>query len=199
MELVLMLLSDGADPNTTFLLASFQLPVGTPISCWNHILFHLARRNYDSLYISSPLYGLIEAFLNKRADLHLKVKFGMLSCDAGFDWLRGRASATSMLVYGISARYILTEILRHDPQFSEIEKRFESAGAETSRRVLVGHHEGSKYSKPISEQDSQYLLEANDEYESKRSTSTSVELWNKIGEVSTRDPGDECHCRECTR
>jgi hypothetical protein len=200
-ELVLMLLSDGADPNTTVPLTQF-LKVGTSISCWNHVLFRIWNHRYA--WPNNPIetikfYGLIEAFLNNGADLHEKVKFdGSRDFDTMFDWIWG-GTANWTLVYEISARYILTELLCHDPHFSKIEKRFESADAETSRRVLVAHHEGAIYSKPISEQDSQYLLEAIDSYHKLGSKDDVDELWNRIGEVSTRDPGDECHCRECTR
>jgi hypothetical protein len=194
MQLMLVLLSDGADPNTTF--QPFQpWANGMPTSCWYNFLYQIYA--YQSR--GYPLFELCKAFLDNGADIHEKIQIGYWSLWAGDcikAWQRGQLCRE--LVCEVSTRYILTELLGHHFQFSEIEKRFESAGAEPSRRVLLARHNGSDSSKAISEQDSQYLLAAIDKQESEASASTAMELWDRIGEVSTRGPGDECPCHRCS-
>jgi NACHT domain len=203
-QLVLMLLSDGADPNKS-LPRPDRRGYGTRTSCWKnflHILYvyqtwQFRRFLRGSTITTKDLFAISKAFLDNGADLHAKITTGYSDVQSGnrIEWYRG---TSGHLVCEITTRCILTEVLRHDSQFSEIEKRFEDAGAEVSRKVLLAHHKGSYFSKPVSEQDSQYLLAAVDAYELEQSASTAMVLWDKIREVSTRDQGDECDCERCS-
>jgi hypothetical protein len=205
-QLMLMLLSDGVDPNKTSPRPeSLDLEsYGTQTSWKNflHILHDYQLWQYqlflcDITIAGKDLFAISKAFLDNGADLHARIIVGYSVMQAGnrMEWHREN---TGNLVYETSARGILTETLRHDSRFSEIEKRFEGGGAEASRKVLLAHHKGPHFFKTMSEQDSRYLLAALDAYESEGSASMAMELWDRIGEVSTRDQDNKCDCKRCS-
>lgn len=164
LELVLILLLNGADPNTIVKLYS-----GSPASCWDRFLYGIKfRRDFYDTYPSSTtdLCETIEAFLNNGADLHGKIpityQYNLSRTSLGEKF----KNDVMRLRQELSARHIVTDILRHNPRFSKIEERFESAGVQASRRLLSAHHESladSKLHEPVSEHDFRYLSETIDE------------------------------------
>lgn len=160
-EVVLILLLNGADPHEkTRVKYSKSL-----VSCWNRFLCGIDPTSGQyGMPSTTIMYETIEAFLNNGADLHENVRityYNHLACT----YLRYRDKKIVELRCELSARYVVTEILRHDPRFSIIEERFESAGARASRRLLSACHRDSDLAQwqPIPEQDFQYVLEALDE------------------------------------
>jgi hypothetical protein len=141
---------------------------------------------------------LIESCLSNGADLHEKVGFrltkSVYSPPSASVW---SDSIPQNLLYELNVRYMLTELLRHNPWFLEIEKRLENAGAQATRRALLAHdadYAAGVSILPISEQDSQYLLDAIDEYGALQSTDAAILLDRRVEEVRQRDPYTENCC-----
>jgi hypothetical protein len=205
-----MLLSNGADPSTTF---PFHGP-GLQTSCWSQFLeqvwceWYQVRRLIALQCTTVDSGDLIEPLLSNGADLLEKVGF-RLTKSVYFPptaWVCSDSTPQNLL-YELSVRYMLTELLRHNPRFLELEKRLENAGAQATRRVLLAHNAayGARVSfLPIPEQDSQYLLDAIDEYkalqstddesETLQSTGAAITLDRKVEEVRQRDPCTENCC-----
>jgi NACHT domain len=204
-EVVLSLLLNGADPSRTFQFWRSDIQ----ISCWNQSLIWLwigqpGGWNDTISNVAMDLNELIEAFLDNGADLHGKFKFGFSALghapDRSWYW---KYADYSNLFCELSVRYILTELLRDKPRFSRIEKRLESAGAHATRRVLFADDRAQNWvldgaldlSQPISEQDSQYLLNAIDECESLRSKGAADSLKERTKEVRQRNAGTMQSCQ----
>jgi hypothetical protein len=151
---------------------------------------------------------LIESCLSNGADLHEKVGFrltkSVYSPPSASVW---SDSIPQNLLYELNVRYMLTELLRHNPWLLEIEKRLENAGAQATRRALLAHdadYAAGVSILPISEQDSQYLLDAIDEYgalqstddgsETLQPTDAAILLDRRVEEVLQRDPYTENCC-----
>jgi hypothetical protein len=215
-----MLLSNGADPSTTF---PFHGP-GLQTSCWSQFLEQVwcegyqGRRLLELQCTTVDLGELMESFLSNSANLHEKVGFRLTkslhSPPPAWVW---SDYIPQNLLYELSVRYMLTELLRHNPRFSEIEKRLEKAGAQATRRVLLAHdadYGAGVLFLPISEQDSQYLQDTIDEYEALQSTddesetvqptdgecetlqspNAAIMLDRRVDEVRQRDPCTENCC-----
>ncbi len=188
LELVLILLLNGADPNKIFDPADLFVFSGY-VSGWNQFLHGIWTCGGKFIgKLSSTLYETVEAFLNNGADLHENVH---ISHDTFFlpIW-GGKLRMGVELNCELSARYIVTVCLRHNTQFSTIEERFESAGAQASRRLLSAHYADLNPpcdQGPVSEQDFQHISEALDKVlEDAIEFSTMIHL-NATSSVKERD------------
>ncbi len=135
LELASMLLLHGANPNETF-----ELGNGSSVSSWYRLLYRIEPEstNYTNPYPREALCKIIEAFLNNGADLHEIVQVWYFSGERN-------SGETTTVRDEVTARYIVTEVLRHEPGFPIIEERFESADAQASRRPLLADRDSPPF------------------------------------------------------